>query len=204
MRDICLNISGSPAHLGVDYVWTAELRCRPTAGPEPNRTKFAVALGVPGLGAGVAHTQPIHAPHRAPSNSLLRHADRMTAMKPLLTLGTIMLAIGAATTPARAGLCVHLSFGELIAECPPATPPVEQPKLRRIHLAKRQHHSDPDENHSDPDEKAPPLKPPPALPPRVDSETVANAPVGEGGSAQASTKIRRQDGLTGLRGRFQQ
>jgi hypothetical protein len=106
-------------------------------------------------------------------------------MKSLLTLGTIVLAIAAATTPARAGWCLALSFGELIAECPPAVPPVELPKLRRMHVATRQHHSDQDH---DQNEKAPPLKPPPALPPRSDSEMALQAPAGTGLSAQAKAK----------------
>ncbi len=87
-------------------------------------------------------------------------------MKPLLRIGTIMLGISAATMPAKAEWCLTQNFGNLFAVCPPTAPPVEQPKVRQapVHLVKRQHRVERDE-------KAPPAKPPPALPPRIDSET---------------------------------
>lgn len=94
-------------------------------------------------------------------------------MKPLLSLGTIALAIAAATMPSKAASCVTQFFGNLFDACPPTAPPVEQPKPRQapVHVTKR-------ERHSDQDEKAPPAKAPPALPPRIDSETALHAPSG--------------------------
>lgn len=101
-------------------------------------------------------------------------------MKPLLTLGTIVLAIATAKMPARAAWCVTQESG-FFAVCPLIAPPVEQPKSRPVHVAKRQHHIDPNE-------KAAPAKPPPALPPRIDPETALHAPASVNVSVQASTK----------------
>ncbi len=124
---------------------------------------FAGALGVPGSGAGAANAHPKHAPHRAPS-------PIGSAMKPLLSLGTIVLAIAAAKMPAAAAWCITQDAG-FVPVCPPTAPPVEQPKSRPVHVAKRQHRIDTDE-------KAPPAKPPPALPPRIDTEAALHAPAG--------------------------
>ncbi len=94
-------------------------------------------------------------------------------MKPLLSLGTIVLAVAAATMQARAEGCVPPILAVFVA-CPPTTP--SQPPAPVV--AKRR----------DQDEKAPPAKPPPALPPRIDSEMTLHAPVSAGGSAQAKAK----------------
>ncbi len=107
-------------------------------------------------------------------------------MKPLLSLGTVVLAIGVTTMPAGAEACATQDFGSAFAVCPPSIPPVEQPKSRPApahvaHVAKRQ-------RHIDLDEKAPPAKPPPALPSRIDGETALHAPAGAGVSAQAEAK----------------
>jgi len=93
-------------------------------------------------------------------------------MKPPLSLGALALAFAATTICAKAQ-CVGGDFGTYYVVCPPSVVDVanrKQPQQRRetaLHPVDVHHQVAKRPKPHQADEKAPPVSPPPALPPAV-------------------------------------